>query len=263
MIHQIQADRLVKRELVGQLEKSENQYTKMRVNYESRLDQFKQQFLKIQKQRDHLVAIHNNKKNTALAKPTVATAARSNAILHPARQKAAAQSPLQLRENKQEQEIRCQYEVKLKQLTTENQELRKKYDGTIQSLETDRNKAEDKVRQLSSDMERLELDKKSLNKVIKQQTDKARETVNRFQRQIEQLKRRENKTLEAKNKLEEIRQQQSELLKKRTEETAAANSELRQLKNTLRRSATEGVLLNHVSLDKIMTGKIPRRRAKD
>ena len=36
MLHQIQADILVKRELVGQLEKSEDQYTQMRVNYEER-----------------------------------------------------------------------------------------------------------------------------------------------------------------------------------------------------------------------------------
>jgi hypothetical protein len=237
MLHQIQADLLVKRELVGQLEKSEDQYTQMRVNYEERLNELKNHLFEIQNQRDE-----------ALKKSGNTIVPKTNAAAAPSR----PQSALQLRENRQAQEVRSQYEIKLKRLVAENQELKKKQTQSTQTIQSARSKAEGIIGRLRADIEALKLDKKQLNKGMKMEADRARETISNYEREIQYLKRREITHVEAKKKLEETNEAQNQMLKKRTEETAAANMQLRQLTNVLRRAANEGTLLNEVSLEKIL-----------
>ncbi|KAI9269757.1 hypothetical protein EDC94DRAFT_513455 [Helicostylum pulchrum] len=230
MLHQIQADLLVKRELVGQLERSEDQYSQMKLNYEERLNELKCHLFEIQHQRDAAL-----KKTGTTIVPV-----------------AGKTTVLQLRENKQAQEVRSQYEVKLKRLVTENQELRKKYTQSTQSIQTSRAKAEGIIGRLRADIEGLKMDKKQLNKGIKMETDKSRETITNYQQKIQHLKRRELVALDQKNKLDQVYQAQNQVLKKRTEETAAVNLQVRQLTNVLRRAANEGTFLNEVSLDRLL-----------
>lgn len=233
MLHQIQADLLVKRELVGQLEKSEDQYTQMKVNYEERLNELKNHLLEIQNQRD------------AALKKSGTTIVPKQGITRP-------QSALQLRENRQAQEVRSQYEVKLKRLIAENQELKKKQTESTQSIQTARAKAEGIIGRLRADIDALKMDKKQLNKGMKMEADKARDTISNYEKELLQYKRREAISIEARKKLEEINETQNQVIKKRTEETAAANMQLRQLTNVLRRAATEGSFLNGVTLEKIL-----------
>lgn len=244
MLHQIQADLLVKRELVGQLEKSEDQYTQMRVNYEERLNELKDHLLEIQKQRDAALK-GSGGAATIIPSPTTPIVTTPTTMSRP-------QSALQLRENRQAQEVRSQYEVKLKRLISENQELRKKNAQSIQTMQTARAKAEGIIGRLRADVGVLKMDKKQLVKSLKLESDKAREAVANYEREIQQLKRREANALEAKKKLEVANEATSQVLKKRTEEAAAVNLQIRQLTNVLRRAANEGTFLNEVTLEKLL-----------
>lgn len=238
MLHQIQADLLVKRELVGQLEKSEDQYTQMRVNYEERLGELKDHLLEIQNQRD------------AALKKTGATTIAPVANITPTPDR--PQSALQLRENRQAQEVRSQYEVKIKRLVAENQELRKKHTQSTQAVLTARAKAEGVVGRLRADIEALKLDKKQLNRGLKTEVDKAREAAAAYEREAQQLKRRILIAFDDKKKLKETNDAQNQVLNKRTEEIATANLQMRHLTNALRKAANEGTFLNEVSLEKIL-----------
>ncbi|KAF1796445.1 hypothetical protein FB192DRAFT_1404488 [Mucor lusitanicus] len=236
MLHQIQADLLVKRELVGQLERSEDQYTQMRVNYESRLNELKDHLLEIQNQRD---AALRQSGTSIVASP-------------PQQLPKRPQSVLQLRENRQAQEVRSQYEQKIKRLIQENAELRKKTTQSTQSIQTARAKAEGTVGRLRADIETLKLDKKQLHKSLKLEADKAREASVNHEREMAQLKRRVLVAFDAKKKLEDTNQAQQQVITKRNQETLAANMQLRHLTTVLRRAANEGTFLNEAALERLL-----------
>lgn len=230
MLHQVQADLLVKRELVGQLEKTEDQYTQMRSNYEQRLKEYKTYITKVQEQQDEA------QKVTVTNTPSIKRAA----------------SVLELRENRQAQEVRSQYEVKLKRLIAENSELKKKNIQATQQLETTRVKSEAAIQRLKQDIEALKSDKKQLMRQLKQETDKSRESMSLHQKEIQQLKRRLVMTMDAKKKAEETNTNQAQALKKKTDDAAAVHSQLRQITLALRKVAAEGCIMNEATLDKIL-----------
>lgn len=231
MLHQIQADLLVKRELVGQLEKSQAQFIQMKANYETRLNELKDHLLDMQAQRDAALRKSSN--------IIVPMAGKTTGVHH-------------LRENRQASEVRSQYEVKIKLLVAENLELRKKQRQVTSQSQTSEAKAEGIIGRLRADIEALKLDKKQLNRGLKLEQEKSRETQSAHQKQVSILKRREVMALEAKNKLEQTHEAQAQVLKKRTEETAAVNLQIRHLTNLLRRAANEGTFLNEPTLEKIL-----------
>lgn len=250
MLHQVQADSLVKRELVGRLEKTEDLYTQMRTTYEDKLNKLKEHLLEVQKERD-----------VALSRKPMSPVAST-----PIRER--PQSGLQLRENRQASELRLEYEVKVKNLIAENQALRKKNTQITQASRTTQVKADSFIRQLQADIETLNAQKKQLTKNIKAETDSAKEASSQYEREIQQLKRREITALEAKKKLEEANEVQNQLITKRSEETAAANAQVRKLINTLRKAANAGTFLNEANLEKILDGtfvptptNVPSRRS--
>ncbi|KAG1321552.1 hypothetical protein G6F62_010760 [Rhizopus arrhizus] len=250
MLHQVQADSLVKRELVGRLEKTEDLYTQMRTTYEDKLNKLKEHLLEVQKERD-----------VALSRKPMSPVAST-----PIRER--PQSGLQLRENRQASELRLEYEVKVKNLIAENQALRKKNTQITQASRTTQIKTDSFIRQLQADIETLNAQKKQLTKNIKAETDSAKEASSQYEREIQQLKRREITALEAKKKLEEANEVQNQLITKRSEETAAANAQVRKLINTLRKAANAGTFLNEANLEKILDGtfvptptNVPSRRS--
>lgn len=227
MLHQVQADILVKKELVGQLEKSEDEYAQMRSNYEEKLNQLKEHLSELQRERDLAL------RKTDSARP---------------------QSVMQLREARQAQEVRSSYEAKMKRLVSENQELKRKYTQATNSMQAARSKAENLINRLRSNIETLKLEKKQMQKTMKQEADKVREAAIVSERNIQQLKRRELAAIEARKKVEETCESQSQFIKKRNDEVATMSVQMRQLVNALRKAATEGILLNEAALDKIMAG---------
>jgi hypothetical protein len=188
MLHQIQADALVKNEFVGQLEKQRDQLAQMKISYDEKLSELKSQHLD-----------------------------------------------------------RSQYEVKLKRLTAENADLKKKI---AQSTPLDRVRITNRLKQ---EVQVLKLDNKKLSQQLKHVTGKARESDVQHQKDIQHLKRRVHVTMEAKKKCEKANELQAKNLQKKTEETAAATMQLRQLTNALRKAASEGSFLNETTLDKILS----------
>ncbi|KAI9476380.1 MAG: hypothetical protein EXX96DRAFT_297513 [Benjaminiella poitrasii] len=245
MLHQIQADLLVKQELVGQLEKTEGQYTQMRTSYEEKLNELNEHLFEIQKQQDNATtAVRKSSSPVKMTRLRRTTASPTT--------KPRPQSVMQLRENREAQEVRSQFEVKVKRLVAENQELCKKNTIAARAIQTARTKSEEVISRLRADIEALKLDKKQLVKERKQEAERARQTTAKYEREVQQLKRRVLVAFDAKKKLEDESEAQRQLLKKRTDETAAAHMQLRCLTNVLRKAANEGTFLNEVSLDKLL-----------
>ncbi|KAL0078774.1 hypothetical protein F4703DRAFT_1778088 [Phycomyces blakesleeanus] len=247
MLHQVQADVLVKRELVGQLEKTEEEYTQMRVNYEEQLS---------------LLHNHIQEQNQA-SSPVESSSSLTNlsgvGLSRPS-------SVAQLREERLAQEVRSQYESKLKRMFNENQDLHRKYTQTASTLQTTRTKGQAIVSRLQSTVETLKAEKKQLQKTIRLAADRARDTAVVNEREIQQLRRRELAALEVKKRLEEANEAQAQVIKRKNEDVAVANLHNRLLVNALRKAAGEGTLLNEAALDKIMAGvqtKLSKTRLTD
>ncbi|KAI9261097.1 hypothetical protein BY458DRAFT_534755 [Sporodiniella umbellata] len=236
MLHQAQADSLVKHELMGRLEKTEDYYTQMQSHYEDKLNQLRLHLTEVQRERD--VALKRRS-----VSPTMSISIRER-----------PESVLQLRENKQAEELRSEYQVKVKQLITENHELRKKNAQLAQTHHTAQLKANATIQQLQKDIETLSKRNKRQSRELKIESGGAKEASALHEKELQQLKRREAAALEAKKKTEEANEAQNQLIKKRSEEVASANSHMRQLVNLLRKSANAGTFLNESNLEKILNG---------
>lgn len=234
MLHQVQADLLVKNELVGQLEKTEDEYAQLKSSYEDQLNELQEHLLELQRERD--LALRKAGKKPVPTATVTTTAAVGGG----------------LREARQVDEVRRLYELKLKKLTTENQELKRKYTQMNHTLQAAHTKAEAYVSKLRAEIETLKREKKQLQKSVKTQTDKNREAASQYERQIQIFKRKEATLNEAIKKEKEAVEAREQMLKKRSEELAAVTAQMRQLTFNLRKAASEGVFLNEASLEKIM-----------
>jgi chromosome segregation ATPase len=217
MLHQIQADVLVKQELVGQLGKTEDEYAHMRETYEDRLKDLK----------GHLVD---------KTRPVV-------------------------RENRQTQDVRLQYETKVKRLVNELQDVKKNNTALTQQLKSSRIKSDQTISKLRTDLDSLKLDKKNLLKTRKLESEKHKDATSSLERELTQSKRREHQLLTDKKKGNETLHSQKETLKKKSDELVHVSTQYRQLTTVLRRAASEGVFLNEASLEKILSGVVPKRPA--
>jgi chromosome segregation ATPase len=306
MLHQVQADLLVKKELVGQLEKSEGEYTQMRINYEDQLKSLQNHLVDMRYQRDSAIGgididdmmdssstghhhhhHHRNNNNdddhpdnnikvinkvSPLVidtdsrhhhgtKPKVESARqrRLKAILSPQ----APPSPQTSHPGngsrklpdtipRQVKEIRLQYEGKVKRLSSENQEWKRKYTLATNSMTSARTKAEQVVTKLRSTIDQMKMEKKQLQRSAKQDNDRLRDQLALAEQEIQQLKRKEGIYLEARRKWDDTNEQQQALLKKRNDHALQVNQQMRQLNVVLRKAASEGTLLNEATLERLL-----------
>ncbi|KAI8343428.1 P-loop containing nucleoside triphosphate hydrolase protein [Chlamydoabsidia padenii] len=300
MLHQVQADLLVKKELVGQLEKSEDEYAQMRINYEDQLKSLQNHLVDMRYQRDYAIGdiqinnmmntsnINNNNNNNnnhnsdhpdniksnnksnqlvintdsrhhQVTKPKLGNIRqrRLNAILSSTPPPPPASTGNQSRRPqdsipRQIKEIRLQYEGKIKRLTTENQEWKRKYQQTTNSMTTARTKAEQVVTKLRSTIDHMKMEKKQLQRSLKQENDRLRDQLSLAEQEVQQLKRKEGIFLDARRKWDDTNEHQQALLKKRNEQTIQVNQQMRQLNVVLRKAATEGTLLNEAALERLL-----------
>ncbi|KAI8088706.1 P-loop containing nucleoside triphosphate hydrolase protein [Halteromyces radiatus] len=276
MLHQVQADLLVKQELVGQLEKSEDEYTQMRINYEAQLKLLQTHLVDMRYQRDYAIGdieINNRDIATKLQQlnkdqQPAAISLESKPQCQQRPHTAASPSPspppppppkgLQRRQqtdaiSRQIKEIRLQYEGKLKRLTTENQEWKRKYTQSTNSMALARTKAEQVVTKLRNTIDQMKADKKQLQRTMKQDNDRLREQLAIAEQDIVQLKRKESLYMEARKKWDDTNEQQQALLKKRNDHTLQVNQQMRHLTLVLRKAATEGTFLNEVTLERLLS----------
>lgn len=234
MLHQAQADLLVKKELVGQLEKSEDEYTQMRTTYEDRLKELEAHLDEVEKQRDR--ALH-----------VVPTAHATT----PRRRTAAPNT----KANKTQEDMRRGYEARIKKLTSENQEWKRKHAQANKTLETARAKAETYISKMRAETDTLKLEKKQLSKALRMSDDRLREQ----ERELTLLRKRETAAAEARLKME---QQYEQTLQKRSDELASVSQHMRQLTAVLRRAAADGITLSDTALDRLMQRATDRASSK-
>ncbi|CAO3623053.1 unnamed protein product [Cunninghamella echinulata] len=305
MLHQIQADLLVKKELVGQLEKSEDEYTQMRMNYEEQLLSLQNHLVDMQHQRDSAIVepyhhdgeliidddstnpdhpdehmklltdspkmMAQNKKNPLTLKKSSKTPTRHSPS-PPSRNRIQQQQQQQQQNNykrnsilplppqqqlesksRQVKEIRLQYESKLKRLSIENQEWKRKFTQTTNNMNLARSKAEQVVTGLRHTIDQLKMEKKQLQRSMKQENEKWRSQLQTAEMELQQYKRKETIFIESKKKWIDTHEEQQSLLKKRNDYTLQVNQQMRQLTLALRKAATEGVFLNEVTLERILS----------
>ncbi|ORZ03220.1 hypothetical protein BCR43DRAFT_40341 [Syncephalastrum racemosum] len=224
MLHQAQADLLVKKELVGQLEKSEDEYTQMRTTYEGRLKELEAHLDEVEKQRDRALHIV----------PTVhATTPRRRTTVP------------NTKTGKTQEDMRRGYEARIKKLTSENQEWKRKHAQASRTLETARAKAEAYVSKMRAEVDALKLEKSQLSKALRMNDDRLREQ----ERELTLLRKREVAMTEAKAKMD---QQYEQALQKRSDELASVSQQMRQLTAVLRRAAADRITLSDTALDRLM-----------
>ncbi|CAB5395918.1 unnamed protein product [Rhizophagus irregularis] len=158
MLHQIQADISVKKQLVSQLERAEQEYTYMKAQYEQKLADMKKTLITLQKERK--AALKRAQKN--------ASTRDKNSILT---------------------ELKARYEHKMKRLIREIGELRRKYNEATQSNTTSKNQNETILKNMRVQIEQLRGEKIRMMKRMKDEAERVRETTERNQREIQNLRR--------------------------------------------------------------------------
>jgi hypothetical protein len=267
MLHQIQSDIKVKEELVSHLEKSETEFTFMRKKFDEKINDLQSQLAETQKEKD--MALMRTKSGLAI-KNDVANHQTQQAISR------GATIPTAALLDKQNADIRHAYELKMKSLMSEIQDLKRKYANATTTMQSTRNQNESTLRSLKMNVETLKIEKKRLIQRMKAEADKVREQMSRQERKIQQLQRQHAKSNQDKKRLEREHEQQKFALKKRNEEIMVSANQLKQLTLIMKKAVREGGILDEKMLAKmtpIMGGSFaviarggghgfPRRQAK-
>lgn len=267
MLHQIQSDIKVKEELVSHLEKSETEFTFMRKKFDEKINHLQSLLAETQKEKD--MALMRTKSGLAI----------KNDIANHQMQQASPRGntiPTAALLDKQHAEIRHAYELKMKNLMSEIQDMKRKYANVTMTMQSTRNQNESILRSLKVNVETLKVEKKRLVHRMKIEADKVREQMSKQDRRIQQLQRQHAKSNQAKRRLEREHEQQKSTLKKRNEEVMVSANQLKQLTLIMKKAVREGGILDEKMLAKmtpIMGGSFaviahggghgfPRRQAK-
>ncbi|RCH90181.1 hypothetical protein CU098_003647, partial [Rhizopus stolonifer] len=241
MLHQIQSDIKVKEELVAHLEKSETEYTFMRKKFDEKISHLQAQLAETQKEKD--IALMRTKSGFAI-KTDIA-----NYNLQ--QQVAASRGTLSNAAiDKQSSEIRHVYEVKMKNLMSEIQDLKRKYSHATMAMQSNRNQNEGMLKSLRTNVETLKVEKRQLMNRMKAEAERVRSQISQQERRIQQLQRQHAKSNQAKKRLEREHEQQKSALKKRNEEIMISSSQLKQLTSILKKAVREGGILDEKMLNK-------------
>ncbi|KAI8881632.1 hypothetical protein K501DRAFT_324372 [Backusella circina FSU 941] len=225
MLHQIQSDIKVKEELVSHLEKSETEFTFMRKKFDEKVSILQHQLADTQKEKDHVLMRTKSNINTKLDGYN--------------------------KHHNQNSEIRHVYEGKIKTLTTEIQDLRRKYAQATMTMQSTRNQNDSLLKSLRVNVETLKMEKKRLVHRMKQEAERVREQLSRQERKIQQLQRQHAKSNSVKKRLEREHEQQKMALKKKNEESVLSSSQLKQMTTILKKAVREGGIIDEKMLSRV------------
>lgn len=234
MLHQIQSDIKVKEELVSHLEKSETEFTFMRKKFDEKISLLQSQLADTQKEKD--MALMRTKSGLAI---------RSDIANHQMQQQQQQPSKTS------DKDVRHAYETKMKNLTTEIQELRRKYTHATTTMQSTRNQNESLLRSLKVNVETLKVEKKRLVHRMKLEADRVRDQLSKQERRIQQLQRQHAKSNQAKRRLEREHEQQKSTLKKRNEEVLINATQVKQLTAIMKKAVREGGILDEKMLSRV------------
>ncbi|POG64210.1 kinesin family member 4/21/27, partial [Rhizophagus irregularis DAOM 181602=DAOM 197198] len=210
MLHQIQADMVVKEQLVSQLECAEQEYINMRAQYEQKLADMQDALITLQQERNAAIKRAQN------ASTGVSTRDK-NSILA---------------------ELKTRYEHKMKRLIQEIGELRRKYNEATQSNTTSRDRNETILKSMRAQIEQLKSEKMQMMKRMKDEAKRVREMTEHNQREIQNLRRKGKSAQEQKKRFERTSEMQKIMLEKRQKEVLQTNSKLKSVMALLKRTTT-------------------------
>ncbi|KAI8336255.1 hypothetical protein BC941DRAFT_59292 [Chlamydoabsidia padenii] len=243
MMDQIQADILLKEELVTQLEKSEVEYGQLRKRFETKLYSLREQILHLKHEREQAQAAHLQQLQLQQQQLKKQQNRRSSLS-------GINTNNNNTRDHQQLHDVRHAYEAKMKTLLTQLSDLRRKYSQTSNAIQSSRNQNESMLRALRVNVESLKLEKRRMVKRMKDEADRVKEQMMAHEREIQQLRRKQTRHVEIKHRMERETKQLQRMLQKRTDESTVTNERLKQLVNILKKAVSEGGVLDDSLLSK-------------
>ncbi|KAL7752651.1 hypothetical protein RI367_001653 [Sorochytrium milnesiophthora] len=201
-LHKIQADIAIKEELIVGLERTHNEYSVMKRNYEDKLRLLQDNLQSVQKERD--IALQRMEKNP----------------------------------KEKEKDVRSKYEAKVRQLLGQISDLRRKHTDVTKNVSSSKNRNDYMIKQMRLSIEALKAEKQRLLKNMREDAERAREQTIVSEREIQQLRKREKAATEMAKKFERNYELQKLLLKRRSEEIVSSHSKLKSVMSLLKRSQT-------------------------
>ncbi|GAA5804004.1 hypothetical protein HPULCUR_009489 [Helicostylum pulchrum] len=226
MVDQIQSDIQVNEDLVVQLEKTEVEYGQMRKKFEKKLYSLRDEILNLRReqqlQRQQQAIQQQQQQQPKLSIKRKDSTSSLNNMNH----------------------IRQAYEIKMKTLMGQLSDLRRKYTQTSSTIQSSRNQNESMLRALRVNVESLKVEKRRMIKRMKDEAERVKEKLHTHEREIQGLRRKQQKENESKKKLErEVKQMQSTIQKK-TDESVVTAEKLKSLVQILKKAVREGGMLD-------------------
>ncbi|GAA5812267.1 hypothetical protein MFLAVUS_005717 [Mucor flavus] len=227
MVDQIQSDIQVNEDLVVQLEKTEVEYGQMRKKFEKKLYSLRDEILTLRREQQlqrqqQAMQQHTQQQQPKLSIKRKDSTSSLNNMNH----------------------IRQAYEIKMKTLMGQLSDLRRKYTQTSSTIQSSRNQNESMLRALRVNVESLKIEKRRMIKRMKDEAERVKEKLHTHEREIQGLRRKQQKESETKKKLEREMKQMQLTIQKKTDESVVTAEKLKSLVQILKKAVREGGMLD-------------------
>ncbi|OBZ84268.1 Kinesin-like protein KIF21A, partial [Choanephora cucurbitarum] len=145
-------------------------------------------------------------------------------------------------------DLRTQYEARLKKQQGEQVALRRKHLQLIRSSDRTRHQHESKIEQCNRTIEKLGHEKKKLLKRIKVEADRAKEKASEADREMKKMKRQEAQSVTIKRRMERELALQKSACKRATEEIVALSGHMKQIAAILKKVMASTTVLSQRNL---------------
>ncbi|KAI7885704.1 kinesin-domain-containing protein [Lichtheimia hyalospora FSU 10163] len=230
VLQQIQSDIHVKEELVSQLERCESEYVHMRRKFEQRLNKLGHEILTIKRERDD-----------AMRRAQIQSQHQATSI----QQHAAAKDNTQIQREKQQlSELRHGYEQKIRSLSMELSETRRKFMQVSNEIQSSRKQTQSIKKALSANIESSKIEKRRMVQRMKEEAMRTKEQMTAHEREIQKLRRRQQRDAEDKRRLERENKRVQVLLQNQSQEVVVTKDKLKRSVQVLKKAMREGGVLD-------------------
>lgn len=233
VLQQIQSDIHVKEELVSQLERCESEYVHMRRKFEQRLNKLGHEILTIKRERDD-----------AMRRAQIQSQHQATSIQQQQQQAAVKDSAQIQREKQQLNEVRHSYEQKIRSLSMELSETRRKFMQVSSEMQSSRKQTESIKKALRANIESSKTEKRRMVQRMKEEAMRTKEQMTAHEREIQKLRRRQQRDAEDKRRLERENKRVQLLLQNQSQEVVVTKDKLKRLVQVLKKAVREGGVLD-------------------
>lgn len=233
VLQQIQSDIHVKEELVSQLERCESEYVHMRRKFEQRLNKLGHEILTIKRERDD-----------AMRRAQVQSQHQAASIQQQQQQAAVKDNTQIQREKQQLNELRHGYEQKIRSLSMELSETRRKFMQVSSEMQSSRKQTQSIKKALRANIESSKTEKRRMVQRMKEEAMRTKEQMTAHEREIQKLRRRQQRDAEDKRRLERENKRVQLLLQNQSQEAVVTKDKLKRLVQVLKKAVREGGVLD-------------------